>query len=174
MSQPNPSKPISRDEIRAVYAQGEDAVVALVEGLLERIGQLETRVEALENQRKKDSRNSSKPPSGDGFAKRTKSLRQKGERSSGGQNGHEGSTLEWSEHVDEVVVHPVLQCQSCGGDLNDVAVESWVLRQVHDLPPLRLIVSEHHAQEKRCPCCGILNQATFPTDYGRTGLKERR
>lgn len=164
MSQPNPSKPISREEIRAIYAQGEDAVVALVEGLLKRIGQLETRLEALENQRKKDSRNSSKPPAGDGFAKRTKSLRQKGERSSGGQSGHQGSTLEWSEQVDEVVVHPVLQCQSCGGELNDVAVESWVLRQVQDLPPLRLVVSEHQAEEKRCPCCGVLNQATFPTD----------
>lgn len=95
MSQPNPSKPISREEIRA-YAQGEDAVVALVEGLLERIGQLETWLEALENQRKKDSRNSSKPPSGDGFAKRTKSLRQKSGHSSGGQSGHEGSTITWS------------------------------------------------------------------------------
>ena len=39
---------ISRDEIRAVYAQGEDAVIALVEGLLERINALEDRVEALE------------------------------------------------------------------------------------------------------------------------------
>jgi tetrahydromethanopterin S-methyltransferase subunit B len=41
---------ISREEIRAVYAQGEEAVIALVEGLLERIEQLESRVEALENQ----------------------------------------------------------------------------------------------------------------------------
>ncbi|WP_313930061.1 DUF6444 domain-containing protein [Trichocoleus sp. FACHB-262] len=127
---------MNREEIRAVYAQGEDAVIALVEGLLERIGQLETCLEALENQRQKDSRNSSKPPSGDGFAKRTKSLRPRGERASGGQSGHQGSTLEWSEQVDEVVVHHVLQCQTCSGDLNDVAVESWVLRQVDDLPPL--------------------------------------
>lgn len=162
MSQSNPSKRISQEEIRAVYTQGEEAVVALVEGLLERIGQLETRLEALENQRNKDSRNSSKPPSGDGFAKRPKSLRQTGERSSGGQSGHEGSTLEWSEQVDEVVVHPVLQCQNCGGDLSNVAVERWGLRQVHDLPPLRLVVSEHQAQEKQCPCCGVLNQASFP------------
>lgn len=164
MSQPNPSKPISQEEIRGVYAQGEDAVIALVEGLLERIGQLEARFEALENQRKKDSRNSSKPPSGDGVGKRTKSLRKKGERSSGGQSGHPGSTLEWSEQVDEVVTHSVLQCQACGQALNEVAIESWMLRQVHDLPPLRLIVSEHQAEQKRCPCCGVLNQAAFPTE----------
>lgn len=164
MSQSTPSTSISRDKICAVYAQGEDAVITLVEGLLERIEHLETRLETLENQRKKDSRNSSKPPSGDGFAKRTTSLRRKGERSSGGQRGHEGSTLEWSEQVDEVVIHPVVQCQGCGEDLKDVAVESWGLRQVHDLPPLRLIVSEHQAQEKRCPCCGVLNQSSFPPD----------
>jgi transposase len=56
-----------------VYAQGEDAVSALVEGLLERIVVLEQRVEALENQISKNSRNSSKAPSSDGFKPRTKS-----------------------------------------------------------------------------------------------------
>jgi transposase len=153
---------MGREEIRAIYAQGEDAVIALVEGLLERISQLETRLETLENQQKQDSRNSSKPPSGDGFGKRTKSLRRMGERSSGGQVGHRGSTLEWSAQVDEVIVHPVLQCEACGASLSEVEVENWLLRQVHDLPPLRCVVREHQAEEKRCPCCRELNQAVFP------------
>ena len=78
---------ISKDEIRACYAQGEEAVITLVESLVERINALEARIEVLENQKSKDSKNSSKPselfggcyprkrraPSGDGFAKRTKS-----------------------------------------------------------------------------------------------------
>jgi transposase len=153
---------MGREEIRAIYAQGEDAVIALVEGLLERISQLETRLETLENQQKQDSRNSSKPPSGDGFGKRTKSLRRMGERSSGGQVGYPGSTLEWSAQVDEVIVHPVLQCEACGASLSEVEVENWLLRQVHDLPPLRCVVREHQAEEKRCPCCRKLNQAVFP------------
>ncbi len=143
MSQSPFSRRISREEIQAVYAQGEEAVIALVEGLLERIEQMENRLEALENQHKKDSRNSSKPPSGDGFSKRTQSLRPKGKRTSGGQSGHPGSTLEWSDQVDEIVTHRVLQCEACGEALNQVALESWMLRQVHDLPPLRLVVSEH-------------------------------
>jgi transposase len=164
MSQPNPSKRISREEIRAIYAQGEDAVILLVESLLERIEQLERRLEALEDQRHKDSRNSGKPPSGDGFGKRTQSLRSKSERKSGGQKGHPGSTLEWSQQVDEVVQHSVSHCQECGESLSDVAVESLILRQVHDLPPMRLVVTEHQAEEKRCLCCGKLNRATFPAD----------
>ena len=66
---------ISRDEIQAVYLKGEDAVIALVEGLLARIVVLEERVEKLENQLSKHSGNSSKPPSSDGFKPKPKSLR---------------------------------------------------------------------------------------------------
>jgi transposase len=39
---------ISKDEIRACYAQGEEAVIALVESLVERINGLEARIEVLE------------------------------------------------------------------------------------------------------------------------------
>jgi transposase len=85
---------MSREEIRAIYQHGEEAVIALVEGLLEQIKKLETRVEELERKASKTSRNSSKPPSGDGLRKRTKSLRSKSEKKSGGQAGHPGSTLE--------------------------------------------------------------------------------
>ena len=87
MKESAPKQTISREDIRGIYQQGEDAVIALVEGLLNKIEQLEVRLEVLENQVKKDSRNSSKPPSSDGLGKRTKSLRGKSERQSGGQIG---------------------------------------------------------------------------------------
>ncbi|WP_396150439.1 DUF6444 domain-containing protein [Acaryochloris sp. CCMEE 5410] len=67
---------ISESDIRAIYHQGEDAVVELVTLLIKRI-------ERLEEHLGKDSRNSSKPPSSDGFGKRTKSLRGKSKRKSG-------------------------------------------------------------------------------------------
>lgn len=158
----NPS--VSREDIRAVYAQGEEAVIALVEGLWQRITSLETRLEALENQQHKDSHNSSKPPSSDGFKRRTKSLRKKSERASGGQSGHPGSSLEWVEQVDGVEQHRVCQCLGCGASLQEVAVAEWELRQVHDLEPPRLKVTEHQVEVKCCPHCQRLNQGTFPAD----------
>jgi len=158
---------ISREEIRAVYGQGEEAVIALVEGLLKRIEELELlelRVEALENQLSKNSRNSSKPPSGDGFGKRTRSLRNKSERPSGGQAEHRGQTLEWSDAPDWVVEHRVEQCLGCGASLQDAPVERMMARQVQDLPCLRLEVREHQAEVKNCPVCGVENQGRFPEE----------
>lgn len=153
---------ISRGEIRAVYAQGEDAVIALVEGLLERIAVLEERVEALENQISKNSRNSSKAPSSDGFKPRTKSQRRKSERSSGGQPGHPGATLEWAEEVHHVEQHSVATCSVCGQSLSDVTVAAWDLRQVRDMAPIQLTVTEHQAEVKCCPQCQTLNRGEFP------------
>lgn len=163
MSETSPKKhTISRDEIRAVYAQGEEAVIALVEGLLERIAVLEARVEALENQISKNSRNSSKAPSSDGFKPKVKSQRRKSERSSGGQPGHHGTTLEWSVEVDQVEQHCVAACSVCGQSLHDVEAETWDLRQVRDIAPIRLIVTEHQAEVKCCPHCQTSNRGEFP------------
>jgi transposase len=167
LNDPTPRKlTISRDEIRAIYRQGEDAVIALVEGLVEtfttQIESLEGRVESLENQLAKNSRNSSKPPSGDGFKPKPKSQRRKSERSSGGQKGHPGATLEWSSEVDEVIVHAVETCEVCRSSLSEVAVESWDVRQVQDLPPIVLSVTEHRVEVKCCPQCQTLNRGAFP------------
>jgi len=155
---------MSREEIRAIYQHGEEAVIALVEGLLEQIKKLETRVEELERKASKTSRNSSKPPSGDGLRKRTKSLRSKSEKKSGGQPGHPGSTLEWSAEVDHVVEHPVTSCSGCGTGLEAEPVQHQLLRQVHDIPPLQLEVTEHRVEVKCCPHCGQETQGEFPAE----------
>lgn len=159
-----PKLNISEADIRAVYREGEDAVVSLVQTLLERITTIESRLEELESQLKKDSRNSSKPPPGDGFKKRTKSLRKKSNRPSGDQKGHPGSTLKWSEAVDEVIVHAVSECESCGFSLSSAPVLERHLRQVHELPSLHLQVIEHQAEIKCCPQCSALSQGAFPAE----------
>ena len=163
---------LTRAEIRGIYAQGEEAVIIFVEGLLKQLSEheselriLRTQVEALLNQQAKDSHNSSKPPSSNGFKQpRTKSLRQKSGRQSGGQPGHLGSTLEWIEQPDFTEVHSVDKCQECGLFLIDTPVLKWELSQVHDLPALRLQVTEHRSEIKCCPHCQTLNRGAMPSD----------
>ncbi len=104
----------SPEEIREAFKEGEDEIVALFDALrdplLEIAEQLKKQAEAireLEAKASKNSRNSSKPPSSDGYGKtnRTESLRSKGDKPNGGQPGHKGSTLEAVEVPDEVAVH---------------------------------------------------------------------
>lgn len=139
-------------------------MIGLVESLVARINTLEERVEALENQLSKNSRNSSKPPSGDGFKQRTKSLRQKSERQSGGQPGHPGNTLEWSVEPEYVETHRVEVCSGCGESLVDTPLQECEVRQVHDLPPIQLEVTEHQCEVKCCPNCGVVNRGQFPSE----------
>jgi len=58
----------------------------------------------------------------------------------------------------------VTNCLGCGASLAAVEVLNLNCRQVHDLPPLQLVVREHQSEEKCCPECGLLNQGTFPAD----------
>lgn len=151
---------MTREEIRAVYNAGSDAVVTLIEGLLLQITVIEARVKHLEGQINTNSRNSGKPPSSDGF-KRTKSLRKKSGKKSGAQKGHPGHTLKMVDHPDKVEVHRVTHCKDCGTDLPDQAKASE-RRQVMDTPPLKLEVTEHRAEQKTCHICGAVNKAGFP------------
>lgn len=164
MSTPERPIELSESEIRAMYHQGEEAVVLLVMQLLSRLNQLETRIKALEGQRSKNSRNSSKPPASDGFGKRTKRLRRKSGKTSGGQRGHEGHTLEWREAADIIKVHAVYECSGCGASLTTTPVDQVLARQVFDIPPIELQVTEHHSEIKCCPDCGQLNQGLFPPE----------
>ena len=112
---------------------------------------LRERVNELEQRLAKTSPNSSKPPSSDGFKKPSpKSLRKKGKRKSGGQPGHTGHTLKMVDEPDHTEVHPVKACACCGRCLANQPAQSVEKRQVQDLPPLRLIVTEHQAETKTC------------------------
>lgn len=124
---------------------------------------LEARIEQLENNQKKDSRNSSKPPSSDSNKPpRTQSLRTKTDKTPGGQPGHRGETLSFSAAPHDVMVHAVKQCRSCGKSLLGSAVEQYECRQVFDIPPLAMRITEHRSEIRNCPCCNTLNKAVFP------------
>ncbi len=128
----------------------------------ELITKLSERLKVLEEQMSKNSHNSHLPPSSDRFVRQPKSLRKKSGKKPGGQPGHRGHSLMWSQTPDEVIVHVLASCQHCQCDLQTVRASSYERRQVVDVPPVHLIVAEHQAECKRCPTCSRLTCASFP------------
>lgn len=124
---------------------------------------LAEQVKALQERLSKDSHNSHLPPSSDRFVRQPRSLRKKSGKPSGGQKGHEGHTLQLSETPDEVIRHPVAMCTHCQHDLREVASVMQERRQVIDLPPRRLHIQEHQAEQKCCPRCQQITSAAFPS-----------
>lgn len=129
----------------------------------ERIEQLEAEVAGLQRQLGQNSRNSSKPPASDSpFTKpAAKSLRRKSGRKPGGQQGHPGSMLEQVADPDEALRHEPGPCTGCGASLADAAEVGMERRQVFDLPPIMVRVSEHQLIARRC-CCGATTSGTAP------------
>jgi transposase len=111
----------------------------------------------------KDSHNSSRPPSTDPpWAKRTRSLRRPSGRRPGGQVGHPGHTLQLRQKPTRVMTHRPRQCRHCSSPLREGRSTSVERRQVIDLVPARLRVTEHRAEVVRCPGCGRRTKAEFP------------
>jgi hypothetical protein len=94
---------MKREEILALCASNPEVIVAYIESLESQIKELSYRLQALESRLNQNSRNSSKPPSTDFFAKgkpNPKSLRKNSGKKPGGQEGHPGTTLEMINNPD--------------------------------------------------------------------------
>ncbi|WP_252178549.1 IS66 family transposase [Endozoicomonas sp. 4G] len=166
------------------------ALLAVVNELQEQVTVLSQQGAKLEAENKElsarlntNSRNSSKPPSSDGYAKpnakakdsleatesdpkdekpNPKSLRKKSGRKPGGQKGHKGSTLRQAAKAEHTHYHPVIDCEKCGCSLRSEKTVKLVERQVFE--PGRFghfEVTAHVAEVKKCSC-GHVTQASFP------------
>lgn len=132
------------------------------------IVELRARIKELEH--KKDSSNSSIAPSKDENRK-TRSLRKKSGKKTGGQQGHKGHTLKMSDKVDQIVEHSPNFCEKCGNGLGAVG-RLRSRRQIIDIPPIEPIVTEHRVYAKSCTCgyqtCGKYPEGVkSPVSYGK-------
>ena len=85
-----------------------------IQSQTETIETLTEKIADLEEKLNKNSRNSSKPPSSDGYSKpNPKSLRPKSEKKAGGQKGHKSSNLSVPKKIDRTVSHYPARCEKC-------------------------------------------------------------
>jgi transposase len=163
----------TEEEMKAIYQEGEEVVLAVLSSMVATIRTLEARIQHLEDQNAKNSHNSSKPPASDGLRKRTpRSLRSPSGKKRGGQPGHVGHCLAAVAEPEHIQVHAVQQCEHCQAALSAAEISGYEMRQVFDLPVVKVAVTEHRVEIKTCGQCGQVNMAAFPsgvthkTQYG--------
>jgi len=158
---------------RPGYAELEAVVARLEERIAEQdkvIAERDKVIAELRARLGKNPRNSSKPPSSEGYSKpsadkKKRSLRKRSGRKPGGQSGHEGTHLERVEVPNAEALHEPQGCEGCGGDLAGAArlEDGEESRQVFDLPEaIVLWVIAHVAVRRLCKGCGQISTGRFP------------
>jgi transposase len=168
---------VERSEAEAIYDAGREAVVEVLLAMDRRIQQLEARVEKLERQLARNSRNSSAPPSSDPPASTPRRGADPSGRARGAQPGHEGKGRPllpaWA--VDEVVEHWPDRC-GCGHVFDggeQTSMGEPVRWQVEELPVISVRVIEHRCQRVRCPDCGERACGKLPREVGQSAFGPR-
>jgi hypothetical protein len=167
---------VERHEAEAIYDAGREVVVEVLLRMDRQIQLLTGRVDRLERELRKNSGNSSLPPSQDRPKPPSRPKGRSG-RKQGGQSGHEGHGRELlpTTACDEVVVHWPQRC-GCGHvfcDADRVAVGDPVRHQVEELPEIATVVVEHQCPRVRCPECGARPRAQLPLEVAGSAFGPR-
>lgn len=133
----------------------------LIKELLATVEHLMLRVKELESQINQNSRNSSRPPSSDMYRKGPAFPRIKGGKV-GGKKGHDGGTLKMVDKPDHIIEHKTSICAHCSKVHFQEPLVIRGRRQVFDIPPPRIEVTEHRALDWVCCGCHRENQGKFP------------
>src|SRR5436190_21599981 len=169
----------SREELQQQVERQQREIENLREQLAERekqIADAEKQIADLERQlagRKKNSTNSSKPPSSDGLAgeQRPRGRRHKSKRKPGAQPGHTGHhrRLVPSTEVTATKVLLLAKCGHCGCNLpqkpGEVTTEGESRRhQVTEVPEVKAHITEYQFPNVVCGDCGKTTRAPLPEE----------
>jgi len=138
--------------------------MATIQKLLKRIQELEAENAELKGKRDKNSQNSSKPPSSDGYnqPRKPKSQRGKSEKKAGGQLNHQGKTLNFVDKPDFVEERHPHQCKNCNKALfGELGTQVDRLQQI-DIPEVKPVVREYRIFGRMCSRCGTFTVAEVP------------
>lgn len=136
-----------------------------VDKLNKTIEELTKTVRELTEKINKNSRNSSKPPSSDGYDKpNPKSLRKPSGKKQGGQPGHEGRYLKAVGRPNEVISHMPSKCDGCPYR-EECRSHACIVdtRNVVDID-VKVSITAHEVYEIECPLSSKKLKGTFPDD----------
>jgi len=139
-----------------------------------KLAETEARLKATETElakARKNSSNSSKPPSSDITRPPREPQKGKGKRRRGGQPGHplheRGAFA--PEDVDKTEHYTLSACPACGGHLTQAKCDPAILQQVEMRKKL-IDVTEHRGLAYWCAHCRAIHWAPFPEEVERSGL----
>lgn len=138
------------------------------------VDDLKAEIAELKERLGQNSTNSSKPPSSDPPSYKSKPPRKPKGRKRGGQPGHQGSTRKLlpAEEVDTIIELKPASCAGCGRKLRGADPQPE-RRQVSDVPPVRVEVTEYRCHALRCRGCGVLTRADWPAGGSGTSFGPR-
>jgi len=160
------------EELRRKVAEHEEEIAEREK----QIADAEKQIADLERQlagRKKNSTNSSKPPSSDGLAgeQRPRGRKRKSKRKPGGQPGHPGHHRPLVPVAEVSAIEVLLpeQCRHCGENLpqnpDTVTAEGEPRRhQVTEVPPIQAHITEYQLPNVVCGHCGKATQVPLPEE----------
>ncbi len=137
----------------------------LINALREELSAAHAKIAELEERINKNSQNSSKPPSSDGYKKPTpKSLRKPSGKKQGGQLGHKGTTLHIAKEPTETVSYMPEKCAACPKQAKcrkraRVAETRYVADAVVDIT-----LTAHQSLAIECPCSKAHLRGPFPAE----------
>lgn len=173
----NPKRLLTEEDWQATPKSVQDFVIqqdSTIQELRLMVSELTKRIEKLENQLNKNSRNSSKPPSSNPpFNKPPQEPKAKKgkKRKRGGQKGHVGHQQELLPPSHEKTVMPILCSCGCSSFKAD-DFKPFYTHQVIELPKIELDVTHFVLHKGSCPKCGKIVKATVPHE-NRTGYGPR-
>ena len=153
-----------RREISDEKARHTKEVAEIEANNQKEMGALNVRITELEKENKrlreiidKDSSNSGKPPSSDGFKKIFNSREASGKKP-GGQKGHKGYGRELYAKPTEVIEHKREVCE-CGHEIRYKG--GYEAKQYVDIE-ISARITEHRAYSGKCPQCGKRHENLLP------------
>ena len=157
---------LTKDEMIEQLLQQVDTLTATVNEQTQLIARLNQTIQELKEQLNKNSKNSSKPPSSDGFKKSApQSLRRTSGKKPGGQDGHQGTHLAVITAPDETVKHMPVACEGCP-HYKMCKGTACIAEKRHVIDAVVTVnVTEHQALE--IPICmmhGGTRKGEFPSD----------